>query len=167
MYVKGWLCLIFSMVLYATDVSACTLTTGYKPFELAVDARPGDAPDDTLRTPEVETISITRGVGGAPGTCAGSGILVLDLKWPRGDYKIDEIGFEFRVVSMDSAYAVFPAEPIAIITEKRRSEVLFLWPDDPPTQQKPLRMEVEVRAVTRDYLRGPPMRFTIDSSQED
>lgn len=162
---KGLLCLFFSMLLYAVDVSACALTTGYKQFELEVDARPSDAPDDTLRMPEVEVVSITRGVGGAPDTCAGSGILVLDLKWPRGEYKIDDVGFEFRVVSMDSSYAVFPAEPIAIITDKRRAEFLLLWPDDPPAQQKPLRMEVEVRAVTRGYLRGPPMRFTIDSTQ--
>lgn len=167
MYMKGWLCLAFSMALYAADASACTLTTGYKPFELVVDASPGDAPADTLQMPEVEEVSITRGVGGAAGTCDGSGILVLELKWPRGAYKIDEVGFEFRVVAMDSPYAVFPAEPIAVTADKRRTELLFLWPDDPPAGQKPLRMQVEVRAVTREYLRGPPVRFTIDSSQEE
>ncbi|MFT3762199.1 MAG: hypothetical protein QM761_06225 [Pseudoxanthomonas sp.] len=151
---------------YAAGVSAaCNLETGLAPFEMAAGVRPADAMPDALEAPKVKVVSITRGVGGAPGSCDGTGILVLDLKASGGDYKLSELGFEFRVVATDSPYAVFPAEPVAITTGKRRSELLFMWSDDAPAAQKPLVMEVEVRAVTRGYLRGPPARFTVDSRE--
>ena len=141
----------------------CGLDTHHAPFQVDPGTTPTNVDEDTVRIPELKVLRVDRGVGGATGTCDGSGILTLRLDWPRGDYKIGEIGFQFRVVSSQSPYAPFRAEPIAVTTGDRRSELLFFWPDDPPGQQKPLYMEVEVRAVTRGNLRGPPMTFTVDS----
>lgn len=162
---KGWwlwgLC-----ALAPVQAMACGLNTHLAPFAIDAGATASDAPEDTLEAPELRVTEITRGIGGPPGTCDGSGLLGVRLTWPRGDYDLDQVGFEFRVVSTEAPYALFPAEPVAVISTSRRADLLFLWPDDAPAQQKPLRMEVEVRAVTHDYRRGPPARFTIDSSED-
>ena len=151
----------------ATASAACSLDTGLAPFRINDGTVSSDAMPDTMEAPKLKVESITRGIGGIPGSCDGTGILVVDLKWPGGDYKIDEVGFEFRVVAMESPYAVFPAEPVAVTSDKKRNEVLFMWPDDPPALQKPLVMEVEVRGITHDNLRGPPARFVVDSRELD
>ncbi|MGS1078945.1 hypothetical protein [Pseudoxanthomonas beigongshangi] len=163
---KRWWLWGLCALLPAQAVEACGLNTHMTPFELQAGATPSDAAEDSLRAPELKVTEITRGLGGAPGTCDGSGLLGVRLEWPRGDYKLEDIGFEFRVVSADSPYALFPAEPVRVISDSRRAELLFLWPDDAPGQQKPLRIEVEVRAVTRDYRRGPVARFSVDSTED-
>ncbi len=161
---KGvWLWALCAL-LPAQSAVACALSTHMKPFALEEGATPRDAPEDAMRAPELRVTEITRGLGGSPGTCDGSGLLGVRLEWPRGDYALDQVGFEFRVIATDAPYAVFPAEPVAVISDSRRANLLFIWPDDAPAQQKPLRMEVEVRAVTKDYMRGPPTRFIIDST---
>lgn len=157
------LALACSMTAHA---QSCGLDSHHVPFQVDPDTKPTDVDEETLRTPELKALRLDRGIGGASG-CDGSGILTVRLDWPRGDYKIDQVGFQFRVVSSQSPYAVFPAEPVAVITGDRRSELLFFWPDDPPGRQQPLHMEVEVRAVTRGNLRGPPTLFTVDSADLD
>ncbi|GGD42877.1 hypothetical protein [Pseudoxanthomonas indica] len=151
-------------LLPAPMAGACSLNTNLLPFALEAGAAPANAPDETLQAPELKVTEITRGLGGAAGSCDGSGLLGIRLDWPRGDYKLDQVGFEFRVVGGDDVPAIFPAEPVAVTSTSRRVNLLFLWPDVPPGEQKPLRLELEVRAVTHGYLRGPPTRLFVNSS---
>ena len=143
----------------------CGLDSHHVPFQPDSGTTPVDVPEETLPAPELKALRLDRGVGSIPGRCDNLGILTLRLDWPRGDYKIDQVGFEFRVVSPQDPLPVFPAEPVAVTTGDRRSEVLFFWPDAPPAQQRPMHMLVEVRAVTRGNLRGPVA--TLDINPED
>lgn len=161
---KRWCLWGVLALLPAQMAGACSLNTNLTPFVLDAGATPTDAPEETLQAPELKVTEVTRGLGGAAGTCDGSGLLGIRLDWPRGDYKLEQIGFEFRVLGGDDVPAIFPAEPVAVTATSRRANLLFLWPDVAPSQQKPLRLEIEVRAVTRGYLRGPPTRLVIDSS---
>jgi len=161
---KRWCLWGVLALLPAQMAGACNLNTNLTPFVLDAGATPTNAPEDAMQAPELKVTEVTRGLGGPLGTCDGSGLLGIRLDWPRGDYKLEQIGFEFRVIGGDNPPAIFPAEPVAVISTSRRANLLFLWPDDAPAQQKPLRLEVEVRAVTRGYLRGPPTRLVIDSS---
>ncbi len=171
MKASRWLGPSVAVLVLACSMSAhaqsCGLDSHHVPFRTDPGTAPTDADEETVRIPELKVLRLDRGIGGAAGTCDGSGILTLRLDWPRGDYRIDQVGFEFRVVTTQSPYAVFPAEPVAVTTGERRSELLFFWPDDPPGRQQPLRMDVEVRAVTRGNLRGPPALFTVDSQDLD
>lgn len=160
---KRWCLWGVLALLPAQMAGACNLNTHWTPFVIDAGATPTDAPEDAMQAPELKLTEVTRGLGGVPGTCDGSGLLGIRLDWPRGDYKIEQIGFEFRVVGGEDVPAIFPAEPVAVDASSRRANLLFLWPDDAPSAQKPLRVEVEVRAVTRGYLRGPPTRLVIDS----
>jgi hypothetical protein len=146
-------------MLAATDVAACNLSTGTTAFA-AGGASPALVEDGTLKPPLLEVVSLTRGVDGHA-SCDASGLLTLGVEWPRGtDYKLRELGFEFRVLGED-ALAIFPREPVAGRVEGRRSEFVFLWRDGPPSEQSPIDLLVEVRAITPDNRRGPPAQVRI------
>jgi hypothetical protein len=145
-------------LLAVADAAACNLSTGVTPF-----ARGAGAPaseDAGLKSPVVELVSLTRGVDGRA-SCDASGLLTVRVEWPRGtDYKIRDLGFEFRVVG-DDALAIFPSAPVVGAVDGKRSEYVFLWKDGPPAQQARIDLVVEVRAVTADNRRGPPAKLRI------
>ena len=86
----------------------------------------------------------------------------MSVEWPRGtDYKLRELGFEFRVVGGEDRLSIFPKAPVTGRVDGRRSEFVFLWQDGPPAQQQPIDLVVEVRAVTPDNRRGPPAQLRI------
>jgi hypothetical protein len=158
----------FAMVMCAMlavpDVSACALSSGITPF--ATGNQPA-APAETgaLKPPQVEIAGVTRGVGTRHASCDDTGLLTVQLEWPRGtDYKLRELGFEFRVTSGDPGIAIFPEVPVTGRINGKRSEFLFMWRDGPPDQQQPLELELEVRAVTADNRRGPPARIRVSAA---
>ena len=147
----------------APAAMACSLKTGAQPF--VAQGQRSTAVVEGLKAPLVEVVSITRGIGTRHASCDDTGLLSLKVEWPRGtDYKLRDIGFEFRVVSGEDSYAIFPQEPVTGRVDGRDSEFLFMWRDGPPLQQQAIRLQVEVRAVTADNQRGPATLATISAS---
>ncbi|MBD9477558.1 hypothetical protein [Pseudoxanthomonas sp. PXM02] len=145
-------------LLVVADTAACNLSTGVTPFAKGAGVQAVE--DAGLKPPVLELVSLTRGVDGRA-SCDASGLLTLRVEWPRGtDYKIRDLGFEFRVVG-DDALAIFPPAPVVAPVEGKRSEFVFLWRDGPPAQQARIDLVVEVRAVTADNRRGPPAQLRI------
>lgn len=149
--------------LFVADAAACNLSTGTTPFAVAAapaaeaEAEAGDG----LRAPALEMVSLTRGINGRA-SCDASGLLTVSVEWPRGtDYKLRDLGFEFRVVGGEDRLSIFPKAPVTGRVDGRRSEFVFLWQDGPPAQQGPIDLVVEVRAVTPDNRRGPPAQLRI------
>ncbi len=88
----------------------------------------------------------------------------IELRWPRGsDYDLDEIGFEYRVLSGEAPEGLIPTTVVVSPISGRKAEHQFTWQDAAAGQQQPLHLEVEVRAVTRDRQRGAPARLRIDA----
>ncbi|MEJ1095243.1 MULTISPECIES: hypothetical protein [unclassified Pseudoxanthomonas] len=155
---------VLGACLAVSNAYACKLSSGVAPFQVSTATASPSAPEE-LKPPEVRVISVTRGVGTRRASCDDTGLLTLQVEWPRGtDYKVRDLGFQFRVVSGETAYALFPAEPVAGKVEGRQAEFLFMWQDGPPAEQQPIRLEVEVRAVTQDHRLGPPTRFVLDAA---
>ncbi|KRA44259.1 hypothetical protein [Pseudoxanthomonas sp. Root630] len=145
--------------LVMADAAACNLSTGTTPFTVA--ATPAAEAGDALRAPALEMVSLTRGINGRA-SCDTSGLLTVSVEWPRGtDYKLRDLGFEFRVVGGEDRLSIFPGTPVAGRVDGRRSEFVFVWQDGPPAQQQPIDLVVEVRAVTPDNRRGPPAQLRI------
>ena len=149
--------------LYALQAEACNLKTGLAPFVVDGSAVSRPAPEDALEAPEVKLVGVVRGVGGTAGSCDGSGMLILRLEAPDGDYEPSELGYEFRLVSAQSPYRMLPDAPVAVSADASRNEVVLLWPDDAPGQQQPVQMQIEVRAVTRDGQFGPATALAVDT----
>lgn len=151
------------LVLPALQAGACDLKTGLVPFETDAAAISRPAPEDALEAPEVELVGAVRGVGGAAGSCDASGMLILRLRAPDGDYEPAELGYEFRAVQAQPSYPMLPATPVAISAEAKRDEVVLLWTDAAPAQQQPLQLHIEVRALTRDGQFGPAATLIVDT----
>lgn len=154
---------LLCVLLSAPGANACSLSTGIKPFTPA--QAPANDSGEGLKMPVAEVLSVTRGIGSRNASCDEAGLLSVRVGWPRGtDYKPRDLGFEFRVVSGSSPYAIFPEGPVSGRVEGRDSEFLFMWRDGSPDQQQPIQLEIEVRAVTQDNRRGPPARFTLSAA---
>lgn len=144
----------------AQAAAACMFTSNMKPFQPDTSALVDNV---QIPAPEIEASSLTRGIGGGA-TCDALGFMSIQLKWPRGsDYDLEEIGFEYRLVSGKAPDGLIPAAVVSSPVSGRKAEHQFTWQDVPTDQQVPLHLELEVRAVTRDRQRGVPVRFRIDS----
>lgn len=142
------------------DAMACSLKSGINEFTPQGTAV--STSSEGLKAPELEVVSITRGIGTKHSSCDDTGLLTIRVEWPRGtDYKLRDLGFEFRVVSGDGTYKIFPEGAVTSRVDGRAAEFLFMWTDGPPAQQQPINLEVEVRAVTADNRRGPTTRLRV------
>lgn len=158
---KLWYLMLLCAMPAQAAAAACLFTSNVTPFQ-------GDAStlvDNTeIPAPEVVVSSVTRGIGGGA-TCDALGFMSIELKWPRGsDYDLDEIGFEYRVVNGEAPEGLIPASVVASPVSGRKAEHQFTWQDAPTAQQRPLHLQLEVRAVTRDHQRGAPARVWVDPS---
>jgi len=153
---------VLCVFLCVPDVEACSLKSGVNEFK--PQGTTTSAGQEGLKAPELELVSITRGIGTRHSSCDDTGLLSIRVEWPRGtDYKMRDIGFEFRVVSGESTYEIFPQTAVAMDVDGRVSEFLFMWRDGPPAQQQPINLQVEVRAVTADNRHGPPARLAVNA----
>ena len=153
---------MFCVFLCVPDARACSLKSGISEFKPQGTSTAGTS--EGLKAPELEVVSITRGIGSRHSSCDDTGLLSIRVEWPRGtDYKLRDLGFEFRVVSGESSYAIFPQGVVASRVDGRESEFLFMWRDGPPAEQQAINLQVEVRAVTPDNRRGPPTRLVVNA----
>lgn len=160
---KGKGMVMLCALLAAPHVYACGMTSKLTPFALAT----GGAPIETIGeipAPVVAVTEIVRGIGPRHSNCDDTGLLSVAIEWPRGKHKLRDMGFEFKVVSDNPAYAIFPEGPIQAPVEGRSSDFLFMWQEGAPAQQKAIDLQVEVRAVTRDNQRGPPTRIVVHAA---
>ena len=148
--------------LIAPGAGACGMTSKLTAFEPVADSVPAEQADAVeLPAPIAVVTEIVRGIGPRHSTCDDTGLLSVDIEWPRGKYKLRDLGFEFKVVSGTTDYAIFPEGPVQAPINGRRGDFLFMWREGAPSQQQSIDLQVEVRAVTRDNLRGPPARIVV------
>jgi len=151
------------LILAASGAGACGMSSTAVPFDIDGTQAVRDAPEGELPLPPAVITQVVRGIVSNHATCNDTGLLTVVIEWPRGNYKLRDVGFEFLPVGGNVAYPIFPEGPVQGRENRRRSEFLFLWRDGPPSQQKPIDMQVDVRAVTRDNQRGPATRLRLGS----
>jgi len=156
--VKLWYLLLLAAMPMQAAIG-CPIKSNVHPF-------PASGPwiDTTeLPAPVVEKVSVTRGLDGA-GSCDRLGLLSIQLRWPRAKgVDVENVGFEYRVLRGRAPEGMLPDAAVAAPpVSGRRTEHLLTWDDGPQVRGQPLDLLVEVRAITRDYRRGPPAVFVID-----
>ena len=155
-------CVVMLCALFAAPHAyACGMTSKLTPLDLAAGSAPVEAINGEIPAPEAEVVEIVRGIGSNHASCDDTGLLSVTVEWPRGKYKLRDVGFEFKVVSGNPPYAIFPEGPMQAPISGRSSDFLFMWREGAPAQQKTIDLQVEVRAVTRDNQRGPPARILV------
>ncbi|WP_372013510.1 hypothetical protein [Pseudoxanthomonas sp. 10H] len=157
---KLWYLMLLCAMPAQAAAAACMFTSNVKPFQADTSTLVDNV---QIPAPEIEASSLTRGIGGGA-TCDALGFMSIQLKWPRGsDYDLDEVGFEYRLVGGDAPAGLLPPGVVTSPVNGRKAEHQFTWQDLPTDQQRPLRLELEVRAVTRDRQRGAPARVRIEA----
>ncbi|NDK37291.1 hypothetical protein DT603_00330 [Pseudoxanthomonas gei] len=154
------LCAMFAV----QDVVACGMTSKLVPFSMAEGSPPVDVAGGEIPAPTAVVTELVRGIGPNHSSCDDTGLLTVVVEWPRGGYKLRELGFEFKVVAGSTPYAIFPEGVVQAPISGRSSDFLFMWREGAPAQQQPIDLQVEVRAVTRDNQRGPPARILVRSA---
>ncbi len=149
------------LMLVVAEAGACGMNSTAVPFETDPGIPAQDAPPGDLPLPSAVVTEVVRGIGSNHETCNDTGLLSVVVEWPRGKYKLREVGFQFEPVGGNASHPIFPEGPVQGRENRRSSEFLFLWRDGPPSQQRPIDMQVDVRAVTRDNLRGPATRLRL------
>lgn len=143
--------LFLALAIVPTFVHACKLAQGYEKFAPAVDsfvAKWDGGRVATLPAPEVKVIDVQRGKSQSDAPCPSSGLVTLDVKLPKNSfYKLDEVGFYFRMTSSKRPDQIFPLEPVVGQLLGPRARFAFRWFDDDLEHQRPLNIEVEVFAV--------------------
>lgn len=156
---KSWFLILLCCAWPVQQVAAACVFNG----NLSV-YEPGAAPladDPRLPAPELESVDVTRGLNGGA-SCDQMGFMSVKLRWPRGSrYDLDEIGFEYRLVQGTAPEGLVPSTPVASPSSGRKAEHLITWLDGVPSQQQALNLMLEVRAVTPDRRRGPPMMVQV------
>lgn len=141
--------------------AACAFKSNLTPFAADTKTLVDDA---TLPAPEVEGVSVSRGLGGGA-TCDQMGFVSVKVRWPRGSsYDLEQIGFEYRILEGEAPDGLMPPGAVTAAASGRRSEHLFAWQDGVPAEQKLMAMKLEVRAVTPDQRRGPPTLLRFDAA---
>ncbi|MEO8364673.1 MAG: hypothetical protein ABI538_00560 [Pseudoxanthomonas sp.] len=153
--------IVLCACLVAPGAGACGMTSKLTAYEPVAGSVPVTQAHALLPAPVAVVTGFVRGIGPKHSTCDDTGLLSVEIEWPRGEYKLRDLGFEFKVVSGTTAYAIFPEGPVQAPISGRRGDFLFMWQEGEPSLQQPIDLQVEVRAVTRDNLRGPPTRIVV------
>jgi hypothetical protein len=121
----------------------------------------------TLAAPVVQLVSVVRGTQPPGGSCSDAGVIRLAITWPlESSYAIDEVGFQFKVVSGQAPPDIFPTFAVTGIQRKGQvQELSFIWLDGAPKFHLPLDCEVEVFAINREGVAGPPTRVKIRAAE--
>jgi len=156
---------LFSVLLFPLVSHACSFAPGFERFTPSIDTFEAKLNGDriaSLPSPTVSGIRVKRGTASSGSSCDDAGILTLDLLWPKSSiYKINEVGFYFRVLSGRQPDQIFPLEPISGKIVGQRARFTFLWLDGAPSDHRPLRLDVEVFAVNKGLQIGAAHRFQV------
>ncbi len=148
---------------------ACSFAPGYERFTPSVaafDARMDGDRTAVLPAPQIRVVQLVRGTGAEAGMCGDLGQLTLELDWPKSSvYRLNEVGFYFRVVDGQQPDRIFPLVPITGKITGQRAKFFFIWLDGHPSTQAPLKLEAEVFAVNKGLEVGAARRFRISDAR--
>ena len=101
--------------------------------------RAAETADGEIPAPVVVVKEMVRGIGPKHASCDDTGLLSVAIEWPRGKYKLRDIGFEFKVVVRHPGLRDLSRRAGAGSLEGRNSDFLFMWQEGGPAQQTTYR----------------------------
>lgn len=157
--------LAFVALCASANSLACSIA-GYSVFAPNVSAfEPKYDKDENvalLPQPIPKLIGVKRGSAAPGSSCDDAGIIELEVAWPASsEYKLEDVGFYFRVVAGKPPDLIFPLEPAIGRIKGRRMRFLFAWLDGHPSKQLPIDLKVEVFAVNGGLQIGPSAFITV------
>lgn len=164
-YVNKMKKLLIALAACPLFAQGCSFAPGYNgflPSAASFEAKMDGDHIALLPAPTVTSVKVKRGTASAGASCDDAGRLTLDVNWPLSStYKLNEVGFYFRVVRGKQPDQIFPLEPVYGEILGQRAQFLFVWLDGHPSDQSPLNLEIEVFAVNKGLQIGPSQKFRV------
>jgi len=113
---------------------------------------------------DVSLKDVRRAPGRDAMPCGQYGSITVQIDWPASSlYRLDEVGFYFRVVNSTNAVDIFGAGPVVGKIKENSMMLFFVFDDEEPKTRKPWDLTVEVFAVNAMMEIGPSTRFQLKS----
>lgn len=97
--------------------------------------------------------------------CGQYGSITVQVDWPASSlYRLDEVGFYFRVVDGADEAGIFGDHPVVGKISGNSMRLFFVFDDEEPERQKPWNYTVEAFAVGPHMEIGPVTRFQLKST---
>ncbi|MAD15470.1 MAG: hypothetical protein CL579_05230 [Alteromonadaceae bacterium] len=121
---------------------------------------------ESVPSPVVKVINVTRGSASAGHSCADAGTITLEVTLPKeSTYSIEEFGVYFRVLSGKEPDLIFPDIPLTGQVKNGKATFFFAWLDGHPSQQFPINLEVDAFFVTNSLNVGKSKSFNVSASK--
>lgn len=160
----------FAYVLLTTTALACTApdsVMSYRPSKKPVRVKMRETSEGLMRERlpafDVSLKDVRRSPGRAM-PCGEYGSLTVQIDWPAASlYRLDEVGFYFRVVDVANTADIFGAGPVVGKITGNSMRLFFVFDDEEPKNRIPWNLTVEAFAVNAMMEIGPVTRFQLKS----
>ncbi|WP_154668047.1 hypothetical protein [Pseudoduganella violaceinigra] len=164
-------CAFFSYVLLSTTAFACAApdsVMSYRPSKKPVRVKMRETSEGLMpaRLPpfDVSLKDVRRSPGRDAMPCGQYGSITVQIDWPASSaYRLDEVGFYFRVVDAANTADIFETGPVVGKITGNSMRLFFVFDDEEPKERKPWNLTVEAFAVNAMMEIGPVTKFQLKS----
>jgi hypothetical protein len=161
----------FAYVMLETTALACTApdsVISYRPSKKPARAKMRETSEglmlERLPTFDVTLKDVRRSPGRDAMPCGEYGSITVQIDWPASSlYRLDEVGFYFRVVDVANTAGIFGPGPVVGKIIGNSMRLFFVFDDEEPKKRKPWNLTVEAFAVNAMMEIGPVTRFQLKS----
>jgi hypothetical protein len=170
--------IFFFSSFFASSVFACSFGGGPERFVPTMERweeHAGPAQTDpnsqgeyweSVPSPVVRVVKITRGTTSAGHSCSDAGTLTLEVSLPKeSTYDLEEFGVYFRTLKGKEPDLIFPDIPLNGRIENGKAIFFFAWLDGHPSKQIPMNLEVDALFVTNSLNIGKSTKFNIGADK--
>lgn len=113
---------------------------------------------------EVTLKDVRRSPGRDAMPCGEYGSITVQIDWPAASlYRLDEVGFYFRMVDAANEKDIFGPWPVVGKITGNSMRLFFVFDDEEPKTRKPWNLTIEAFAVNAMMEIGPVTRFQLKS----
>jgi len=161
----------FAYILLSTTAFACDVpdsVMSYRPSKKLVRVKMRETSKGLMpeRLPafDVSLKDLRRSPGRDAVPCGELGSIKVQIDWPASNlYRLNEVGFYFRIVDAVNPVDIFGAGPVVGKIEGNSMQLIFVFDDEEPKRREPWNLTVEAFAVNAMMEIGPAVRFQLKS----
>lgn len=163
---------LFACWVVAEPVAACTAPDSvmrYTPSEKRASAKFRKTAEGYVheRVPafKVSLKDVRRSPGENAMPCGVYGSITVQIDWPASSlYRLEEVGFYFRIVGSANVQDIFGDGPVIGKIQGNFMRLFFVFPDEEPDKRNPWDLTVEAFAVNSHMEIGPATQFRLKST---
>lgn len=162
----------FTYVFLSTTAFACDApdsVMSYRPSKKLVQVKMRETSKGLMRERlpafDVSLMDLRRSPGRDAVPCGELGSVKVQIDWPASSlYRLNEVGFYFRIVDAVNSVDIFWAGPVVGKISGNSMQLIFVFDDDEPKRREPWNLMVEAFAVNAMMEIWPVVKFKMKSN---